>query len=90
VGVPLVGVAALYVIAAFAAPSPLLRIALRCAPILPLAIWTIWFDRSRPLEHHPPMIRSAGRALLLILVMAFVIAVLGLGLNWLYDPNRVV
>jgi hypothetical protein len=36
------------------------------------------------------MIRSAGRALLLILVMAFVIAVLGLGLNWLYDPNRVV
>ncbi len=36
------------------------------------------------------MIRVAGRILLLVLVMAFAIVLLGVGLNWLYDPIRVI
>jgi hypothetical protein len=84
----LVGVAAVYVIYSFIAPSPLLRIILRSAPVLPVAIWTLWFDRSRPLETQSPLIRSAGRAALLIVVMTFAVLLLGLGLNWLYDPGR--
>lgn len=83
-------VGALYVIAAFTAPDPMLRIVLRCLPLLPLTVWTLWFDRSRPLEHRPALIRLGGRVALLLAVMAFVILVLGLGLNWLYDPTRIV
>jgi hypothetical protein len=66
-----------------------LRIVLRCLPLLPLAIWTIWFDRARPLERQPVWIRIAGRLALLVIVMGFVVAVLGFALNWLYDPDRV-
>jgi hypothetical protein len=86
----LIPVAAVYVIEAFTAPSPVLRIVLRSAPVLPVAIWTLWFDRSRPFGGRPPAIRQGGRLALLVLVMAFAVAILGLGLNWLYDPNRVI
>jgi len=83
-------VATLYVIEAFTAPSPILRIVLRTTPVLPVAVWTLWVDRSRPLEGRPPTIRLSGRLVLLVLIMAFAVAVLGIGLNWLYDPNRVI
>ncbi len=86
VGVILIALAGLYVIAAFVAPNPLLRIVLRTFPVLPLAIWTLWFDRSRPFKRR----RLAGRVALLIMVMAFAVVLLGIGLNWLYDPKRVV
>lgn len=82
--------AALYVIEAFTASSPVLRILLRSLPVLPVAIWTLWFERSRPLERQRPAIRLAGRILLLVLVMTFAVAVLGVGLNWLYDPSRFI
>jgi hypothetical protein len=82
--------AAIYVIEAFVAPAPWIRIALRTLPILPIAVWTLWFDRSRPFEQSSPALRTIGRFLLLLLVMAFSILVLGLGLNWLYDPARVL
>jgi len=83
-------IATAYVIAAFIAPNPLVRIVLRSLPVLPLGIWTLWYEQSRPLERQPPMIRVAGRIVLLVLVMAFAVAVLGIGLNWLYDPERVI
>jgi hypothetical protein len=67
----------------------MLRIVLRCAPFLPLAVWTVWLDPKRPLEGTAPPIRRVGRFALLLLVMGFVVLVLGLGLNWLYDPSRV-
>jgi hypothetical protein len=82
--------AMLYVIEAFIAPNPLLRIVLRSLPVLPVAIWTLWFDRSRPFESQAPGIRRAGRVALLLLVMAFAVALLGIGLNWLYDPSRFI
>ena len=90
VGALIVGAGAVYVIAAFTAPSPLLRIALRCLPVAPVAVWTLWFDRSRPLERQRPVIRRLGRLGILIAVMLFTIVFLGLALNWLYDPSRVV
>jgi hypothetical protein len=83
-------VAGFYVIEAFIAPSPLFRIVLRSLPVLPVAIWTLWYEKSRPFERQRPLIRVAGRILLLVLVMAFAVAVLGIGLNWLYDPTRVI
>lgn len=86
----LITLAGFYVIAAFVAPNPLVRIVLRSLPVLPVAIWTLWFDRSRPFRRQPPAIRLAGRIALLLVVMAFAVALLGLGVNWLYDPNRVV
>lgn len=86
----LVPVAAVYVIEAFTWPSPWLRIVLRSGPFLPIAIWTLWFDRSRPLEQRPSPLRLAGRLALLVLVMAWVVVLLGFGLNWLYDPARVI
>ncbi len=89
-GLLLVPLAAAYVIVAFTAPSPMLRIALRCAPVLPVAIWTLWFDRSRPFQTQALILRTTARAILLLLVMAFALLVLGAALNWLYDPNRVV
>jgi len=78
------------VIAAFIAPNPLVRIVLRSLPVLPLGIWTLWYEQSRPFERQPPMLRITGRIVLLVLVMAFAVAVLGIGLNWLYDPQRVI
>jgi hypothetical protein len=86
----LIALAGFYVIEAFIAPNPLLRIVLRSLPVIPVAIWTLWFDRSRPFERQRPILRVAGRILLLFLVIAFAVAVLGIGLNWLYDPNRVL
>ena len=88
--VVLIPLAAFYVIEAFIAPNPQVRIGLRSLPVLPLAIWTLWYDKSRPFERHQPPIRVAGRILLLVLVMAFAVAILGIGLNWLYDPARVI
>ncbi len=79
-----------YVIAAFVAPSPLIRIALRTVPVVPVAIWTLWFDPSRPFERQAPAIRIVARVATLVLVMAFAVALLGIGLNWLYDPSRVI
>ena len=87
VGVP---ISALYVIESFINPNPLMRIVLRTAPVLPAAIWTLWFDRSRPLAAWPPALRLAARLALLLAIMAFAIALLGLFINWLYDPSRVV
>jgi len=63
---------------------------LRSLPVLPVAVWTLWFDRSRPLESQAPAIRRAGRVALLLVVMAFAVALLGIGLNWLYDPGRFI
>jgi hypothetical protein len=88
--VVLIVLAGFYVIEAFIAASPLLRIVLRSLPVLPVAIWTLWFDRSRPFERQAPAIRRAGRVALLLVVMAFAVALLGLGLNWLYDPHRFI
>ena len=86
----LIAVAGLYVIQAFFAPSPLVRIVLRCIPVLPIATWALWYEKSRPFERQRPMIRTTGRILLLLLAMAFAVAVLGIGLNWIYDPSRVI
>ena len=83
-------VAAFYVIAAFTLPNPLTRIAMRCLPVLPVAIWTLWFDRSRPLRRQSTLVQTSGRIALLIAVMAVAVLILGIGLNWLYDPTRVV
>lgn len=85
-----IALATLYVIVAFTAPSPVLRILLRSLPVFPVAVWTLWFDRSRPFEPQPPGIQWAARLALLVLVMAFAVALLGIGLNWLYDPNRAI
>jgi cell division septal protein FtsQ len=68
----------------------LVRIGLRSLPVLPVAIWTLWFEKSRPLKRQGKVIRVMGRILLLVLVMAFAVAILGVGLNWLYDPTRVI
>ena len=90
VGVVLVPVAGFYVIEAFTASNPLVRIVLRSLPVLPVAIWTLWFDRSRPFERQAPAIRRVGRVGLLLAVMIFGVVVLGIGLNWLYDPARFI
>jgi hypothetical protein len=63
---------------------------LRSLPVLPIAIWTLWFDSSRPLQRQPPAVRCSARLALLLAVMALAVALLGLGLNWLYDPSRVI
>jgi hypothetical protein len=78
------------VIAAFTFPDPIVRIAMRCLPVFPAAVWTLWFDRSRPLQQRPVIFRLGGRIALLLAVMAVAVLILGVGLNWLYDPNRVV
>ncbi len=83
----LIPVAGIYVIEAFVARDPLLRIVLRSLPVLPVAMW---FDRSRPFVGRPAVVRLSGRLALLVLVMGFAVAILGIALNWLYDPNRVI
>jgi drug/metabolite transporter (DMT)-like permease len=83
--VVLVPLAGFYIIEAFIAANPLVRILLRSLPVLPLAIWTLWYERSRPFQRRPPPIRTAGRLLLLLVAMAFAVAVLGFGLNWVYN-----
>jgi hypothetical protein len=86
----LIPFSAFYVVEAFVAPSPLIRIVLRSLPVLPLAVWTLWYDKSRPFQRQQPVVRTAIRILLLLLVMAMAVTILGVGLNWLYDPNRVI
>ena len=88
--VVLIPLAGFYVIEAFIAPNQLVRIVLRSFPVLPLAIWTLWYEKSRPFERQSLTVRVAGRVVLLALVMAFAVAILGIGLNWLYDPHRVL
>jgi hypothetical protein len=83
-------IAGLYVYLSFADPNPSLRILLRTLPILPLAVWTLWFDRTRPLQDLPLRLQIAGRLGSLLGIMALAVALLGLALNWLYDPGRVV
>ena len=83
-------VAAFYVIESFINPSPVVRVVLRSAPVLPAAVWTLWFDRSRAFQSWPQPIRGGIRVLLLLAIMAFAIALLGLFINWLYDPSRIV
>jgi hypothetical protein len=68
----------------------MVRIVLRSLPVLPVAIWTLWFDRSRPFEGRTPALQLVARLTLLLVVMAFAVALLGIGLNWLYDPDRVI
>jgi hypothetical protein len=63
---------------------------LRSLPVFPVAVWTLWFDRSRPFERLAPPIRRICRVGLLLVVMGFAVAVLGIGLNWLYDPRRFI
>lgn len=86
--------AAAYVYLAFTVPQPDLRIALRTAPIVPLAIWTVFLDGRWPLQEAPAGVRVVGRSLLLLLTVAFAALVLGLGLNWIYtraaSPERSV
>jgi len=90
VAVSAIVLAAFYVIEAFTAPDPRLRIVLRCLPVLPVAVWILWFDPSRPFERRRPLVRQAARLALLVLAIAFAVTVLGIGLNWIYDPNRVI
>jgi hypothetical protein len=87
VGVPL---AVVYLDLAFTFPNPAARIGLRVLPVLPLAVWTLWFDRQRPFETAPPALRLGGRLLSLLGIMALALALLGLTLNWVYDPARVL
>jgi hypothetical protein len=88
VAVVLTPLAALYVYQAFANPSPELRILLRCLPVAPVAVWVLWFDRSRPFESARPWLKLLGRLVALAAVLGFAVLLLGFGLNWLYDPTR--
>lgn len=80
---------ALYIFGSFTESDPVIRLAMRVVPVLPLAIWTLWFDRTRPFASLPPAARLGTRVLSLLGIMALAVAVLGVGLNWLYDPGRV-
>ena len=82
--------ASLYLYEAFLSPSPTLRVALRTIPILPLAIWTLWFDAARPFRAAAGPVRLVGRVFLLLAVVTLALLLLGLGLNQLYDPGRVI
>ena len=81
--------AGFYVYLSFTHPNPGARILLRTLPILPLAVWTLWLDPARPFRQAAPLRRLAGRVLLLVAVMALAVGLLGVALNWLYDPSRV-
>jgi hypothetical protein len=79
----------LYLYQAFLGPGPTMRVALRTIPILPLAVWTLWFDAARPFQTAPESARIVGRVFLLLAVMGLALLVLGIGLNQLYDPGSV-
>jgi hypothetical protein len=83
-------VAAAYVYVAFFFPQPDVRIVLRSAPVVPFAIWAVFLDPRRPLRTAPPARRLVGQAVLLVATLLFAVLVLGLGLNWIFDPSRVV
>ncbi len=87
---PLAPLAAAYVYLGFFFPQPDVRIALRTVPVVPFAIWAIYLDPRRPLRTAPPARRLVGQALLLVATVLFAVLVLGLGLNWIFDPARVV
>src|SRR5438270_11699772 len=61
VGVVIIGLAGFYVIEAFIAPYPLIRVVLRSLLVLPFAIWTLWVEKSRPLKRRPPLIGAGWR-----------------------------
>lgn len=82
--------AALYVYLSFTHPNPAARIVLRTLPVLPLAVWTLWFDGERPFQEAGPPARTAARFVCLLGIMTVAIGLLGFGLNWLYDPSRVL
>src|SRR5438067_13597004 len=77
--VVLIPIAGFYVIEAFLAPNPLLRIELRSLAVLPVAIWTLWFEKSRALEGRRLMIRVVGGLVLFVMVMAFAVGILVIG-----------
>jgi len=85
---PPVAVACVYV--AFFFPHPDVRIVLRSAPVVPFAIWAVFLDPRRPLRTAPAALRLVGQAVLLVATLLFAVLVLGLGLNWVFDPARVV
>jgi len=87
---PLALLAAAYLYLAFFFPQPDVRIALRTVPVLPFAIWAVYVDPRRPLRTAPPARRLVGQAVLLVATVLFAVLVLGLGLNWIFDPARVV
>ena len=70
--------------------DPGLRILLRTIPVLPFATWTIFFDAKRPLRKVSGVVGVCSRVLLVAATMAFAALVLGLALNWVYDPNHVM
>jgi len=88
--IPLAPLAAVYVYLAFFFPQPDVRIVLRSVPVMPFAIWAVFLDPRRPLRTAPPARRLVGQAVLLVATLVFAVLVLGLGLNWIFDPARVV
>jgi hypothetical protein len=87
---PIAPMAAAYIYLAFFFPQPDVRIALRTVPVVPFAIWAIYLDPRRPLRTAPAALRLVGQAVLLVATLLFAVLVLGLGLNWIFDPRRVV
>ena len=87
---PLAPVAVAYVYVAFFFPHPDVRIVLRSAPVVPFAIWAVFLAPRRPLRTAPAALRLVGQAVLLVATLLFAVLVLGLGLNWVFDPARVV
>src|SRR5438270_11999583 len=73
VGVVIIALAGFYVIEAVIAAYALIRVVLRSLPVRPVAIWTLAFEKSRPLKRHRPLIRGAGRSVLRGGVVACVI-----------------
>src|SRR5438445_12774519 len=59
--VVLIPLAGFYVIEAFLASNPLLRIELRILLVLLVVIWTLWFEKSWLLERQQPVICVAVR-----------------------------
>ena len=80
-------VGSFYLYQAFLGLNPTMRVTLRTVPVLPLAIWTLWFDAARPFNTVARPVRIAGRVVLLLAVMTLALLVLGIGLNQLYDPD---
>jgi hypothetical protein len=87
---PIAPMAAAYIYLAFFFPQPDVRIALRTVPVVPFAIWAIYLDPRRPLRTAPAALRLVGQAVLLAATLLFAVLVLGLGLNWIFDPRRVI
>ncbi len=86
--VPAVPILAGYLYETFVNSNPATRIVLRTLPILPLALWVIFVDATRPLQEASFPLKAAGRMVLLAGSMTFAFVVLGLGLNWLFEPKR--